>query len=326
VPPVDSRLPQFVDPCIVRAVKALWHRRAVRHVVIGLLPLLVVGPVLVVVLAVRLADTAAPLRDATVRATGTVQRAGGGADGRELEVRWTDETGATRTSTVRAAGAGDVPVGARVELRHRPGDPDRVFVTGDETSAEVSSLTSSIALVVLVTGAAAAATAVHLGRRRAAERRDPRSLPVSYARSRFGISRRSWLLVREDGRDWWVSVHWEPVLETLGPKARADVRGRPARDRVLAFDVAGTTVWQAGRHRPGPPRGEIDRETQAADAPPATLGRQFRADAGVRAAAPVLGLIWAYVDGGGWVSWLLASLLSATVLFWVPTMVGSDPR
>ena len=40
---------------------ALWHRRPVRHVVFGLIPLLVAGPIVIVLLAVRLAHESAPV-------------------------------------------------------------------------------------------------------------------------------------------------------------------------------------------------------------------------------------------------------------------------
>src|SRR6185503_3963445 len=156
------------------------------------------------------------------------------------------------------------------------------------------------------------------------ERRPATLLPVSYARSRFGINRRAWLLVEDAGRTWWVSVHWDPVLDTLGP-------GRPARDRVVTFEIDGTHVWQAGRHRSRPPRGDVDREgvdPQRTDRVVGTdipLTRQFRVDAGVLAAAPILGLVWAYVDDGGKVSFLLATVLAGAALFWVPTVRGSDP-
>jgi hypothetical protein len=306
-------------------VKALWRRRAVRHVVLGLLPLLVVGPVVTLVLAIRLADTSAPLGDATARATATVLDSGTGADGRDVTLRWTDDTGAVRTSTVRAARAADVPVGTEVVLRYRPGDPGRVFVTGDETSARLSELAFGIGLVVLVTGAAVAVSAVHLARRRAAERRPATTLPVTYARSRSGLARRSWLLVQEESRAWWVPVHWEPVLETLRPGTRAAVHGRPSRDRVVAVDVDGTPVWQSGRRRLTSPRGEVTREPARAAGTDVPLRRHFRADAGLLAAAPVLGLLWAYVNDGGRTTWLLATALSAAVLFWVPTVLGSDP-
>jgi hypothetical protein len=39
----------------------------------------------------------------------------------------------------------------------------------------------------------------------------------------------------------------------------------------------------------------------------------------------VLGLLWAYVSGGGTGSFLVATALAAAVLFWLPQLLGSDP-
>ena len=307
-------------------MKALWRRRAVRHVLLGLLPLLVAGSAVIAVLAVRLAETAGPVRDATARATATVQRAGFGPDRRDIQVTWTDDTGTVRTSTVHAVRASDVPVGARIVVRYRPGDPGRVFVTGDETSARLNDLAFGVGLAGFLIIGVLIASAVHIARRLAAERQPGTSLPATYARSRRGLLRRSWLVVEEGGQSWWVSVHWDPVLERLRPGTPVTVHGRPSRDRVLVADIEGTQVWQAGRRRRTPPPGEVDR---AADREPAggelPLTRQFRADAGLLAAAPLLGLLWAYVDDGGRVSWLLATTIAGAVLFWLPTVRGSDP-
>jgi hypothetical protein len=312
-------------------VKALWRRRPVRHVVFGLLPLLVVGPVVIVLLLVHFADESAPVRAATAQATATVQRTGVGDDGRGVELRWTDASGAEHTSVVRTTSSSTAAVGSQVTLRYQPDDPSRVFVTGDETTARLTDLSFGILLSTLLVLAVLAASAVHVARRRSAERRPATSLPVSYARSRFGITRRAWLLTEESGHSWWIPVHWDPVLETLGPGETALVHGRPSQDRVVTFDIDGTHVWQAGRRRPGPPRGEIDREGVAPERTDRVVGtdvplvRQFRADAGLLAAAPILGLLWAYVDDGGKVSFLLATALTGAALFWVPTVRGSDP-
>ena len=307
-------------------MKALWRRRAVRHLVIGLLPLLVAGPAIIAVLAVRLAETSAPVRAATERATATVLRTGLGPDARDLEVSWTDDTGTARTSTIRPAGASDVPVGAKLQVRYRPGDPGRVFVTGDRTSAEIGDLTFGIIIAALLVLGAVVASGVHVARRLSAERRPVVTLPASYVRSRLGLAHRSWLVVEDAGRSWWVSVHWEPVLADLAPETPVAVHGRPSRDRLVVADIAGTAVWQAGRRRTTAPRGEVDEDRDepepARDVP---LTRHFRADAGLIAVAPVLGLLWAYVDDGGPTSWLLATVLSGAALLWVPTVRGSDP-
>lgn len=309
-------------------MKALWRRRAVRHLVFGLLPLLVVGPAMTAVLAIRLAEVSGPLRDASARATATVQRTGLGPDRRDLEVTWTDDTGTARTSTVLAARSSDVPVGARIVVRYRPGDPSRVFVAGDETSARIGDLTFGIILAGLLTVGLVAVSGVHVARRLAAERRPVTSLPATYVRSRLGLTRRSWLRLEDGGRTWWVSVHWEPVLERLAPGTPVPVHGLPSRDRVVVADIEGTPVWQAARRRLVPPRGEMEEDADdGADSMPApvSMTRQFRADAGLIAAAPVLGVLWAYVDDGGRASLLLATVLSGAALLWVPTVRGSDP-
>jgi hypothetical protein len=320
-----------MNACIVRPVNALWHRRPVRHVIFGLLPLLVVGPVVIVVLAVRLAHDSAPVRAATAQTAGSIAATGLGDDRKQLEVTWTDGTGARHTSTVRAERPSAAAVGTQVTVRYDPADTARVFVNGDETTAQLADLTFGILLSALLTAGVILASVVHVVRRRAAERRPATMMPVTYARSRFGITRRAWLQVEEGGRTWWVSVHWDPVLETLESGETALVHGRPARDRVLTFDIDGTHVWQAGRRRPAAPRGEIDREgidpesTDRVVGTDVPLGRQFRADAGLLVAAPILGILWAYVDDGGRVSFVLATVLAGAALFWVPTVRGSDP-
>jgi hypothetical protein len=306
-------------------VNALWSRRAVRHLAVGLLPLLVLAPVVVAVLAVRLADVAAPLRDATARATATVERIGLGPDGRDFQVAWTDEGGVRRTGTVLTAERTDVPVGARVAIRYQPADPRRVFVTGDETSTRIGDLTFGVIATVLLLLAAVGVSVAHVLRRLAMEKRPAAPLPVTVRRSRLGLGRRAWLLIEDGGRSWWTPVRWEPVLEALRPGTRVPVHGRPAQDRVLVADVEGTAVWQVGRRRLTPPRGEVEEDDDRAPAGPVSLVRQLRADAAPLAAAPVLGLLWAYVDDGGAQTWAVASILAAAALFWLVALRGSDP-
>lgn len=320
-------------------MNALWHRRPVRHILAGLLPLLVVGAALLVLLGVRYADAAAPLRDATARTVATVERSGLGEDGRGVELSWTDEQQLRRTGQVRASGPGRVPAGARVEIRYVPADPARVFAAGDETAARLRDIGFGLAAVAFVLVVAVAVSVVHVLRRRSAERRTGTAMPVSYARTRRRLLRRSWLVLTDEGRQRWVPVHWEPVLALLRPGATATVHGRPGRDRVLAFDVAGTTVWQAaGRLRTGPPRGEVGTDEEDVWSAPSTdaeppegagaeigVARQLRADGALLVAAPLVGLAWAYIDGSGWGGAVVATVLVAAVLIWLPTVLGSDP-
>lgn len=319
-------------------MKALWRRRPVRHIAAGLLPLLGVGTAILVVLGIQLADTAASLREATGDALATVERSGLGDDRRGVELSWTDERQVRRTGVVRASGTGLVPTGSRVQVRYVPGDPGRVYAAGDQTSARLRDLSFGVVLVGLLLFAAVAVSAMHVARRAAAERRAGHRMPVTYARSRRRLLSRSWLVVQDGGRELWVPVHWEPTLSTLPAGTPAIAHGRPGRDRVLAVELEGATVWQAaGRVRLERPRGEITMEApvQPGTAPPTgaeqdgpvdvSLLRQVRADGAVLVAAPVLGLAWAYVDSSGLASLMVATGLSATVLLWLPTILGSDP-
>lgn len=307
---------------------ALWRRRAARHVLVGLLPLLLAGVAVATVLALRYGDASAPVQAATGRATATVLTSGGGADGREVELRWTDERGTERVSRVRASGGGAVPVGRTVSLRFDPADPGgQVYVGGDETSARLRDLSFGLVLTILVLLAVLAASAVHLARRRAAERRPAARLPVRYARSRRGVVQRSWLVMTDGGADWWVPVHWDPALTTLKPGTNVPVHGRPGRDRLVVADVGEVPVWQAGRRRPTAPAGELTTAPlPAGETPPAIgLGRHFRSDGGLLAVAPVAGLLWAYLDGTGAAGWGAASAIAVGVLVWLPTVIGTDP-
>ncbi|MFL6127472.1 MAG: hypothetical protein ACJ73E_00205 [Mycobacteriales bacterium] len=306
---------------------ALSRRRPVRHVLLGLLPLLVAGVAVLVVLGERFAGTAAPVREATARAPATVVRSGAGPDGRDVELRWTAADGFERVSTVRAARAGEVPAGRTVQLRYPPANPSgQVFVAGDETSVRLRDLAFGMLLTVLVVVGVLVATGVHLARRLAAERRPGTTLPARYARSRRGLVQRSWLVLTEQGRDWWVPVHWDPVLLDLAAGTPVTVHGRPARDRVVVVDVGGTTVWQAGRRRAAEPRGALPGP-DAGDpaAVPVGVLRQLRSDAALLVVAPIAGLLWAYLDESGAASWAAATALVAGVLVWLPTVAGSDP-
>jgi hypothetical protein len=305
-----------------------------------LIPLLLVAAALLAVLTARYSDATAPLRDATSRAVATVQRSGLGEDGRGVELSWTDEQGVRRTGVVRASGPGSVPAGARVDVRYVPSDPSRVHAAGDRTEARVRDLGFGMVAVTAVLIAAVLASAVHVARRLLAERRLGMAMPVRYARVRRRLLRRSWLVLDDQAREWWVPVHWAPVLGELRAGASAIVHGRPGGHRVLALDIGGTTVWQAaGRVRTGPPRGEVGAVEDVWSSPahraaePAAgsgavdigLARHLRTDGGLLVAAPVIGLAWAYVDGTGWGGAVVAAVLAAAVLVWLPTLLGSDP-
>jgi hypothetical protein len=319
-------------------MRGLWRRRAVRHLVLSLVPLLVLGTVMIVLLSLRFVSAAAPVRQATGTATATVTRAGLGPGADEVELRWTDSRGAQHVSRVRVPGGGEVRIGSTVTLHYVPSDLGRVYVGGDVTYTRLRTLAFDAFLVALLLVVVATVSAVHVARRLAAERRPGRAMPVTHARHRRGLVQRSWLLLTDAGREWWVPVHWEPALDSVPAKTPCTVHGGPGTDRVVAVDVHGTPVWQSGRKRAVPPPGEVvtaappsskaaRRRTEEAAGvrSPAGLARQLRADAPLLTVAPMLGLLWAYLDSSGLAGFVGSTLLMACVLFWLPSIFGSDP-
>jgi hypothetical protein len=105
-----------------------------------------------------------------------------------------------------------------------------------------------------------------------------------------------------------------------------EVHGDPARDRLVLPVVDGADVWPSGRLRARQPRGDLRQAAVDPAAADVGLGRQARADGAFPFLAPVLGVLWAYVDESGPAGFLVATALSAAVLFWLPQLLGSDPR
>jgi len=305
------------------------HRRAARQLLLGLVPLLVVGLVLLVALALRLGDVRAPLAADTATATATVTAVGRAPDGRGLDVSFTDADGTPRTGVVELERALDVPVGAELAVRYDPDDPadaTRVHTDGDAASAAVSDVVFSLLAVTVVLLAATALTTARLLGRPRLRSRPALRLTATHVVVRRGLLVRSWLEVDTSAGLRWLPVHWAPELDRLTPGARIEVRGDPARDRLVLPVVEGAEIWPSGRVRGREPRGEL---RQAAVDPAATevgLARQARADGVLPFLAPVLGLLWSYVDSSGPLGFLAVTALSAAVLFWLPQLLGSDPR
>jgi hypothetical protein len=142
---------------------------------------------------------------------------------------------------------------------------------------------------------------------------------------RQGLVVRSWLELATARGQRWVPVHWSPELAALEPDSPVGVRGDLAGRWVLPV-VDGAEVWPSGRLRARPPRGErsVVVPEDAPDRPP-TWARQVRGDAVVVFAAPLLGLLWAYLDGSGLAGFAGATVLAAAATFWVTQLFGSDP-
>jgi hypothetical protein len=304
------------------------HRRAARQLLLGVVPVVVVSLVLLLVLSLRLADERRPLAAATGTATATVTEVGQPPDGRGLTVTFPAADGDERTGTIELDRPLDVPTGAQLTVRFDPAasDGSLVHTDGDAASATVSDVVFGlvvVALVLLITGALTALRLVGRPRLRA---RPAVRLTGTHVVVRQGLLVRSWLELDSSAGLRWVPVHWAPELDHLSPGARVEVHGDPARDRLVLPVVEGAEVWPSGRVRSREPRGDLRQGSVDPGATDVGMARQARADGVFPFLAPVLGLLWAYVDSSGVEGFVVATALSAAVLFWLPQLLGSDPR
>jgi hypothetical protein len=305
------------------------HRRAAAQLLLGYLPLLAVGIVLVVVLAVRLSAAREPLAAATATATADVVAADQAPDGRGVSVIFDGEDGRPRTGVLVLPGPVDVAAGTRVGVRYDPASPtDATAVHADGDAAHRA--VEDIVFGLVATAAAVLAASVVTGLRMAGRWRQRRA-PATEATAtravvRQGLVVRSWLELVTARGERWVPVHWSPELAALEPDSPIEVRGDVTRGRSVLPVIDGAEVWPSGRLRTRAPRGDR-RVVVPEDAPaqPPTWGRQVRSDIVVVVAAPVLGLLWAYVDGSGAAGFVFATVLAAALLFWVAQLLGSDP-
>ncbi len=306
--------------------------------VLGLAPLLVICLALVIGLIVKAHDLNGRLAPASATTTGTVRTADA-ASPRHASVAWTDRRGTPHLSRLTFPGSVSLPHGTRLSLHYDPDNPRLVFADGDTTYTLLGVVLGEMVLVVVVLAIALAVSAVRLTRRLVMMRQPAATLPVSRVHTKVGLIQRSWLVIEQNRREWWEPVFWEPALDDLMAGTPCPVYGDPARSGVVV-DVAGATVWPSGRRRATPPRGDhlsnAGRWSRSASsrrnadpawspAPQISLGRQARGDAALLLAAPIMGLLWAYIDGLGGLGFGLATALFLGVLFWVPSVYGSDP-
>lgn len=306
------------------------HRRAVHQLLLGLVPLLVVGLALVAVLAVRLSAARAPLDAATASGVATVQATGRAPDGRGVAVTL-DAGGRTRRGTLVLAAASDaagIPPGTRLGVSYDPSDPPAhtaVYIGGDAAHKRVQDLLFGLAVLAAVLVVTTALTALRFLTRPRLRRAPPVEVTASRVVVRQGLLVRSWLELVTAGGVRWLPVHWSPELATLAPGTAIEARGDPVHRRLVLPVVEGAELWPSGRLRRNAPRGSREVAGPLPESTGTGWGRQVRVDAALLAVAPVLGLLWAYVDGTGAGGFVVATLVVAGVLFWLPQLLGSDP-
>lgn len=298
-------------------------RRPVRQMLLGVTPLLVVGVVLLVSLSVRLGAARDVLAEATVLTTGVVV-ATGQDDGRGVDVTFADEAGAEQTARLTLDSPQEVPLGARILVEYDPAAPSVAYADGDAAHSTVTDLAAGVVITALLLIAAVGVTAVRVRRRRALETLPPVTVSVRRERYRRGVIDRTWLVADTGRGPAWFPVYWDHAVERIGEDpAPVRAHGSPTADALVAFEVGPTVLWPSGRRRDAAPKG-TQRELPPQESR-ATLLRQVRTDVVGVFLAPLFGLLWAYVDGSGTAGFVVATALSAGLLFWLPSLQGSDP-
>lgn len=267
----------------------------------------------------------AQLDGLTARATGRIVAVG--VDGRPdvVRVRWAPPGRPARTSEIEL----DVhpAPGTRTEIAYDPSDPARatlpdsaVIATANRALTDLGCV-AVVALTVLVLGGLRVLAAVR------ATRGQWRVLRARRVRYQSGLLSRSWLETEDPPRRW-IPVYFDPALVTLPAPAEVTLHGSGRR---VAARLGRRTVPPSGRVRNAEPRGRrIDNPARpdadtARRAREATLWRHLRVDLALTIPAPLVGLFWAYLDGGGIGSWAGATAVAAVVGMWTGAYRGSDP-
>jgi hypothetical protein len=273
--------------------------------------------------AATLGTVGAAVGAATARSSGEVVTTAG----RTVEVRWS-APGAYRTDTIELATAAP-PVGTRTEVAYDPHTPSVVLIPGSAELAAVDRAASGLAFSGLIGTMVLITLSWQLLSRRRLRTRPVQVLPARRVRVQSGLLTRSWLEL-ETVPTRWIPVHFDPVLVTLPAPTSIRVHGDPARHRLVAADVDGVWLPPSGPVRTTEPSGRrIDSPARPDDDTyrVARFGwrRQLRADAALLTPAPLVGLLWAFLDDGGVLTWAGVTALTAALALWWAALRGSDP-
>ncbi|MGH4007408.1 MAG: hypothetical protein ACRDTH_04445 [Pseudonocardiaceae bacterium] len=257
---------------------------------------------------------------ATARTSGEVVRAGD----QTVDVRWS-AAGVHRTDTVALAVPAP-PVGARTEVAYDPREPSTVFIPGSTELAAVDRAASGVSFSGLIAAIVLITFGWQVTSRHRLRGVPAQPVQVRRVRVQSGLMTRSWLELDSPPR--WIPVHFDPILATLPAPAPVQLHGDPRRRGLVAAEVDGIWLDPSGPIRTAEPRGRrIDSpahpDLDARDG--TTWRRQLRADAALLTPAPVVGLLWTYLDSGGLPTWICATALTATLALWWAALRGSDP-
>lgn len=244
-----------------------------------------------------------------------------GAQGASAVVRW-------RGTRFAVPLTGAVPAaGTHTQVAFDPAHPADMIIPGATVLTDADRSRDGLLFVTLVALLVLLADGWLLVSRWIVARRPVRELSVRRVVLRRGLMARTWL----ETKTAWIPVYFEPDVLLLPAPVDVTVHGDPNRDRLVAVR-AGATFYPSGRiRRTEPPGRRTDSPTTPdmyAGERAATAGRlwrQLRVDAALAVPAPLVGVLWAYLDDGGVSGWLGATALTATLALWWAAIRGSDP-
>ena len=162
------------------------------------------------------------------------------------------------------------------------------------SSVEQRSVLGVVLLVVLLTAGWHAALAT-------------RPVPSGdRVRQQHRLVSRSWI----ESESGWVPVYFDPALIT--------------GDDVRLYRSGLTRSHEpAGKLIDNPSRPSLDTAQRAVAA--SRWRRRLTLDSQHAIAAPLVGFLWVYLDGGGVAAFIGATCVAAVVATWIPAIRGSDP-
>ncbi|MEH3155705.1 MAG: hypothetical protein PGN29_10275 [Gordonia paraffinivorans] len=189
---------------------------------------------------------------------------------------------------------------------------------------------AAVLVAVIVVGVTAWRTLPALAAVRRVRRGAGEIVSVRRVRVQHRMRSRGFLEVTEsDGRITWWPIVFHPDVLALVPGA---VARRATWGGAGAF-LAGPDLLllPAGRPR-GRPRGTLvdaprlnDEDLRTRSARFGSPRRRILLDTPAAVGAPVVGLLWVLVGGGGIVAFVAATALAAVVAVWASAISGSDP-
>jgi hypothetical protein len=186
-----------------------------------------------------------------------------------------------------------------------------------------------LVVAIVVVGTAGRVIPAWMASRRL-RRGDGVPVTVRRVRVQWRMRSRGYLEATEpDGRITWWPIMFHPDLLALMPGATAQ---RATWAGAGAFLIQPDLLVLPSGRRSGRPRGTLvdaprlnPDDLRARAARFGSLRRRIVLDAPAAVGAPVVGVLWVLVSGGGIGAFVAATVLAALVAVWASAIGGSDP-